>query len=236
MDIMEDLPSSTKQLGLNAHIPKILIDSNEGQADYVRILEEDDLFALERQRLQAGDILIDNLVIERKTKTDFVDSLRDGRLFRQLLVMKRLYRRRMLLIEGSAQIAAEFATAPLEGALTRITAGLQVPVLYCNSPQVTARQIRRIAIQLFGFSASSFSRSVGAANGFYEVNVLLGIPGVGLARARGLIRHFGSLQNVFTADEEQLSLVPGVGAFLARQLVVLFRGVKHTAGENFRRN
>ena len=37
------------------------------------------------------------------------------------------------------------------------------------------------------------------------------IPGVGPARARALLRHFGSLDKVREASVEQIALVPGIG-------------------------
>lgn len=46
--------------------------------------------------------------------------------------------------------------------------------------------------------------------------VLQGIPTVGPARARELIRHFGSVSAVMTADEEVLRAVDGIGARTAR--------------------
>ncbi len=44
------------------------------------------------------------------------------------------------------------------------------------------------------------------------------IPGVGPARARALLRHFGSLEKVREASVEQIALVPGIGAETARAI------------------
>jgi len=45
-----------------------------------------------------------------------------------------------------------------------------------------------------------------------------GIPGVGPARRRALLRHFGSLRAVRGADVEALAAVPGVGSSLAQEI------------------
>ena len=82
--------------------PTITIDSNERGARYTTLLESDDLFVVEFRRLDVGDIEVGDLIIERKTEDDFIASMKNGRLFRQLILMKRLYRRRALLIELGA--------------------------------------------------------------------------------------------------------------------------------------
>ena len=77
-------------------LPRIVIDSNEQDSAYIQILAKDDLFQIQRARLEVGDILVQNLIIERKTGPDFVNSIEDGRLFRQLIIMRRLYQKRLL--------------------------------------------------------------------------------------------------------------------------------------------
>ncbi len=49
-------------------------------------------------------------------------------------------------------------------------------------------------------------------------SVLLEVPGLGPARARALLRHFGSVKRILEADEAQLRAVKGMGPGLARKL------------------
>ncbi len=51
----------------------------------------------------------------------------------------------------------------------------------------------------------------------------LGIREVGEATAKSLVRHFGTLEAIRSADEEQLQTVPDVGPIVARHLAVFFR-------------
>jgi excinuclease ABC subunit C len=44
------------------------------------------------------------------------------------------------------------------------------------------------------------------------------LPGVGPARRRALLRHFGSAERVLAASEEELEGVPGVPAKTARRI------------------
>ena len=51
----------------------------------------------------------------------------------------------------------------------------------------------------------------------------LGIPGVGVAVARDLARHFGTFARLREADEAKLQEVPGVGPRMAEQITTFFR-------------
>jgi ERCC4-type nuclease len=81
-----------------------------------------------------------------------------------------------------------------------------------------------MALQLYGFTSPQSARTIGPnrTQGFHEIHILVGIPGIGLARAQALISHFGSLQKVFSASEKEFRLIEGIGDYLARELVRLF--------------
>jgi excinuclease ABC subunit C len=49
-------------------------------------------------------------------------------------------------------------------------------------------------------------------------SVLDGLPGIGPARKRALLQHFGSPEAVLNASREELEAVPGVPAKVARDL------------------
>ena len=49
-------------------------------------------------------------------------------------------------------------------------------------------------------------------------SVLDGVKGVGPARKRALLRHFGSPEKMLTASREELEAVPGVPGKLAREI------------------
>ena len=92
----------------------------------------------------------------------------------------------------------------------------QLPDLF----DITAEQL----VELEGFadkSARSLVDGIARAGSDVELNrflVALGIPEVGVAVARDLTRHFGSLGVLREASTEQLEAVPGVGPKMAEQI------------------
>lgn len=80
-------------------------------------------------------------------------------------------------------------------------------------------------------SARNLVNAIGAARRTELARFLhgLGIPEVGVAVARDLAAHFGSMEALRAADEERLQQVPGVGPVMAGRIVEFF-AEPHNAG------
>jgi len=77
----------------------IIIDCRERGAAYIEHLQTN--LPVEIKFLDAGDIVVHDLGIERKTISDFFMTLEEGNLFNQLRRLKRGFIRQLLLIEGT---------------------------------------------------------------------------------------------------------------------------------------
>jgi ERCC4-type nuclease len=95
---------------------QIIVDSREEVLHC--LLNDNPLFEVESRHLEIGDVVISDTVIERKTGEDLLRSLEDGRFFRQLLLMKRVYRKRLLLVEG--EIPRTLTLNVIEGVFVRV--------------------------------------------------------------------------------------------------------------------
>ncbi len=83
-------------------------------------------------------------------------------------------------------------------------------------------------MELEGFAEKSANNLVQAIRRASEVDLdrllyALGIPEVGRAVARDLAQHFGSLEALRNATEEDLMQVPGIGPKMAAAIVAFFR-------------
>ena len=67
-------------------------------------------------------------------------------------------------------------------------------------------------------TASPSPGIAGAARRRYNESVLEAVPGLGPAKRRALLKHFGGLQGVMRAGVADLTQVNGIGAALARSL------------------
>ena len=199
----------------------IIIDDREWRTGIAELLQNSRIDVTVK-RLLYGDYLVDGkLVVERKTANDFVVSILDGRLFKQIRELKKIRWRVVLMIEGDPyQTGHRIKPKAVRGALTSVSAVWQVPVIYSSSTQDTASLLLILADQL------KFKQDVLPLRGSYrpkrlrnrQLFILQGLPGVGARVACKLLLHFKSVAGVFSAGMEELTNVHGVGNVRARQI------------------
>lgn len=170
-------------------------------------------------RLPVGDAEIGpRVLVERKTVADFVLSVEDGRLFEQAWALRGACRRPLLVVEGEdAYDAARLSPRSLRGILAALLVGNGVPLLRTASIAETAEWIEVIARREERRLARNRA-DVAPTDARVAMDVLGAIPGVGDGRARRLVERFGSVRAVFTADEDALCEVPGIGSVTARSI------------------
>ena len=199
----------------------IIVDDRETPSGIADLLESPGNKVI-RKRLIYGDYLIDGkIVVERKTANDFIISVIDGRLFRQIRELKKIRMRVVLIIEGDPY-RTNHAIDPnaVRGALISISVVWQVPVMFSSSTEDTAKQLQIVADQLkdsqnvvplrCGYRPKRLTNK--------QLFILQGLPGVGAKLARRLLFHFKSVSGVFSASINEFTEVDGVGSVKAMQI------------------
>ena len=214
----------------------VIVDYREKGSGLVEVLLREQSLQIQLNSLAFGDVIVGPIGIERKTATDFLASLQDGRLFSQLIGLRRYYRKRILILEGSLELDQQLRrNYALRGAFLRVAAGLQVPVLRTLSLQETARVISHLALQenKRASAPEQVQRNLRKPGhgGYQQVYVLSGIRLIGKERARMLLRQFGTLRAVFNASLEELVKVPGIGSRQAHLLHELANECVHIPQE-----
>jgi len=174
-------------------------------------------------------------VFERKTGSDFLSSLAQGRLFAQLTALRKSRFAPILLLEGDPLRVDHSQMRPesIRGALAYIAAILHVPILPSSGPSDSAHLVYAAAKQCqVGYAPA------GPAGGRREASlpeqqmqIVLALPGIGRVTARALCAHFHSLHDLLNADAAQLSKVPGVGPARAAALEQLLHAALPTSGD-----
>lgn len=205
---------------------QLVVDQREKASGLVDLLLRERCVQIQLQTLPFGDVIVGPVGIERKIAKDFLDSLRDGRLFSQLIGLRRYYRKRILVLEGGSELDDQLRqNYALRGAFLRVAAGLQIPVIRTLSTAETVRVLIHLATQENRRAAipPGMPRNLRKpGHGIYQqVYVLSGVKLIGQERARALLRHFGTLRAVFNARLDELLKVPGIGARQAELLYEL---------------
>lgn len=175
---------------------------------------------LHERRLPVADFVCSQRVaIERKTASDFESSVIDGRLFQQARELKGNFASPLLAIVGND--FERLDKNARRGAFISLSVDCNLPVFFLETEESLADFIYAIGFreqlkpkhdEKLRFEKRVFSESES------KQFVVESLPGVGPALAKQLLEHFGSVENVFTADEEELQQVPGIGGEKARAM------------------
>jgi ERCC4-related helicase len=201
---------------------RIIIDSRELPTSVARELTRLDVI-LSGESLEIGDyIASENVAIERKESSDFIQSLIDGRLFVQLTALRSAYRRPVLIIEGEQLIGLRAVNpASIYGALASIAIRIQVPIIWTRNAEETANVIYRIGHMEQVDSKKSLRTRTGEARGSDAEAleyILSGFPGIDTVTSRSILAEFGTLEAVFNAPQKDLQRVRGVGPKIAGRI------------------
>ncbi|MBI2578723.1 MAG: hypothetical protein HYW26_03360 [Candidatus Aenigmarchaeota archaeon] len=199
----------------------IYADNHQAETKVTAILKN--RCEVREKKLNAADyVLSKNVACERKTGSDFLQSLIDGRLFTQLTELKDRYKTPILLIEGDIDLEnRNIHPNAVRGALASITVDLGVPVFWTKSQLESAEMLFTIAKREQNEKRNGIrlrnKRRFLSPNQQQEY-IISGLPKVSSVIAKRLLKHFGSPERVFTATEEELQQVEGIGKIMAKKM------------------
>lgn len=195
---------------------KIIADDRETSSAVVECLHNKSGVSLEIRRLESGDYAIGNqMLVERKTTRDFVDTLVERDLLGQIRQMANACEHPVLIIEGT-DLYAQRNISPnaIRGALAAISVQQGVSVFMVSGPEETAEMLYVLMNRELGEPSGRPSlhhhKSYRSEREQLEY-ILSSFPGIGPHQSRILLEHFGSLSAVIQASEEELRAVDGIG-------------------------
>lgn len=202
-------------------VPEIIVDTREFVSGVARELSNLGLIVHPRQ-LSTGDyVLSERICVERKETNDFLQSIIDGRLFSQVLALKRAYLRPILLIEGEDLFTArQISQTAIYGALASVVSDFNIPIFFTKDEKETALFLATISKQELKEGRVAKVRGEKGAMSMRERQqfILEGLPNVSATLAQRLLSHFGNIGAIFNASVEQLCEVKGVGKKTAEEI------------------
>ena len=203
---------------------KIIVDHRETKNHVFRNLQDLDVSLLCKQ-LKIGDyICSDRVALERKTIPDFIQSVIDGRIFKQVREISECFERPVLIIEGNPDLLffeRNIHPNTIRGALASLVVDHKIPILWSRNSNETAHQIywiaqreqiqekRSVAVRCFK-KAKTISEQ--------QEFLIAGLPYVNTKLSRNLLKKFKTPKRVFTAKPDKLMKVEGIGKGKARRI------------------
>ena len=163
---------------------------------------------IEFTHLKVADYVIEDIAIERKTLSDFISSMINKRLLRQLEDLKQ-YPKPLIIIEGHKK-KFEFDINPnaFKGFLLSISLSHKIPIIFTENAKETARYIDLIVRK----KPTSMSLNVSKKNLTKKQQlqfILESLPKIGPKTSEKLLKNFKSIKNIVNASQTELEEILG---------------------------
>jgi Fanconi anemia group M protein len=205
---------------------EIACDNRETASSVVRNLSLMGVI-LRLEQLSVGDYVISERVgIERKSAQDFTDSIKDGRLFKELKSLIDNYERAILILEEDPLENSSLNENAIYGAISSIILNLGVTIYKTKDAKETAVFLYQLAKKEQTESSKTlklrFDKAPIETSRLLEY-IIAGIPGVNALRAKNLLKEFKTLQNIFLADIADLTKIENIGKKIAQEIYKISR-------------
>lgn len=201
--------------------PVVYADSREGNSKVIRHLSEMEIDVQVRS-MAVGDYQVsDEVVIERKTAKDFVDSIIDKRLFKQARELSEEFKRPLLILEGDDIYNGMIHPNAVRGTIAAIAIDFGISIIPTRNSQDTAAMIKRIAVrEQSGEKVNIQIRTDKKPTSLWEQQLFIieSLPNIGPVNAKNLLQHFGTVEKVINASESELQEVDGIGEKTAKNI------------------
>ena len=204
---------------------EIVVDQRELDASIARDLSTREDCETRLETLEVGDyVLSDRVVVERKSVSDFLDTLTGGdrSLFDQVGDAARHYARPVVVVEGE-DLYGERNVHPnaIRGALASLAVDFGASVLRTTDEADTADLLHVIAgreQELDDREVSVHGEKGSKTLVEQQEYVVSAIADIGPVTARALLDEFGTVEGVMIANEDDLLEVSGVGQVTAERI------------------
>jgi len=200
---------------------QIIVDNRELKSGVAKTLFEKDVRIIPEQ-LEVGDfILSSKICCERKSVKDFVNSIIDGRLFKQAKNLVANFEKPFIIVEGCEDLYSVRNVHPnaIRGAIASLVLDMKVPIIFTKDYVDTANLLITILkrerkdkplISLRGERKPLTDKEL-------MEYVITSFPNIGRVTAQNLLKHFGTIKNIINSSPEELIKVEGVGKVLSKQ-------------------
>jgi Fanconi anemia group M protein len=201
--------------------PVVFADSREGNSKVIRHLSEMEM-DVKIQSMAVGDYQVsDEVVIERKTAKDFVDSIIDKRLFKQARELSEEFKRPLIILEGDDLYNGMLHPNAIRGSIASLALDFRISIIPTRNAQDTAAMIKRIAVreqngEKIPISIRTDKKPVTMME--QQLFIVESLPNIGPVNAKNLLKHFGSVSGVLNASESDLQEVEGIGIKTAKNI------------------
>ena len=194
---------------------KIIVDYREKNSLVASYLIKEN-FDVEFKELKIGDYIVKDTILERKTIPDFISSMINGRLLRQLEELKQ-FENKLLIIEGLSKQEIysdenqKVNANAIRGFLLSIVLKHKIPIIFTKDSEDSAKFMAVLSRKKSRDIRLNAEKKI--LNKKEQMQFIIeSFPGVGPKKSKELLKKFGSIQNIINAPIEDLKKILGIRA------------------------
>ena len=194
---------------------KIIVDYREKNSLVASYLIKEN-FDVEFKELKIGDYIVKDTILERKTIPDFISSMINGRLLRQIEELKQ-FENKLLIIEGLSKQEIysdenqKVNANAIRGFLLSIVLKHKIPIIFTKDSEDSAKFMAVLSRKKSRDIRLNAEKKI--LNKKEQMQFIIeSFPGVGPKKSKELLKKFGSIQNIINAPIEDLKKILGIRA------------------------
>ena len=200
---------------------RIVVDEREKKSGIPNLLKGIGI-NLEIKTLPIGDYIVaPETIVERKSISDLVSSVFDGRLFDQCNRMKENFQFPIIIIEGDTDEIEELIENPFVfyGAISSVAIDFKIPIISTPNASHTAKLLVSMCSRK-DTTKGPFIKKIRKSNDLQkqQLSMLCSLPGVGEKTAIRMLEKFGTPLRVLSSSITELSKVSGLGEARAKNI------------------
>ena len=200
---------------------RIIVDERERKSGIPDLLRAVGI-NLEIKTLPIGDYIVaPETIVERKSVSDLISSIFDGRLFDQCNRLKEHFTHPIILMEGNVEEIEQIVENPLVfyGALSAVAIDFKIPIIPTPSATHTAKMLVSMCSRKDTLKGP-FLKKIKKSDDVYrqQLSVLCSLPGIGEKLATRMLAKFGSPTKILSASLADLAKIEGLGEARAKKI------------------
>ena len=199
----------------------MVVDERERKSGIPDLLKQIGV-KVEMMNLPVGDYIVaPETVVERKSVSDFISSVFDGRLFDQCNRLKEHFEHPTIIIEGNVDEIDKITENPLVfyGAMSSVVLDFKIPVVPTPNASHTAKLLISMCARQETVKGP-FLKKIRKSGDLQQqqLSILSSLPGVGEKLASRMLEKFGSPSSSLNASSIELSKINGMGEARAQKI------------------
>jgi len=200
---------------------RIVVDEREKKSGIPDLLRAVGI-NLEVKTLPVGDYIVaPETIVERKSVSDLISSVFDGRLFDQCNRLKEHFAHPVILMEGNVEEIEQIVENPLVfyGAISAVAIDFKIPIIPTPNATYSAKMLISMCSRkdsLKGPFLKKIKKSDDVTR--QQLSVLCSLPGIGEKLATRMLTKFGSPSKTLNASTADLAKVDGLGEARAKKI------------------